>query len=137
MHVCFVEILLPQFLTNILANTLLFEVGHLHVRFGTLDTRIRDNFWHLCVGEGSWCLGHDGWLTVISVGCPKVPLQLLHCPGKPVQGSCPKFEYAILQVTAPTLEVGLGFRIWTLVFGLSLLIYVLLGLGCLALVFVC
>ena len=42
-HVCFVDILLPQFLTDGLINTLIFEVGHLHARFGMLGARGRDD----------------------------------------------------------------------------------------------
>ena len=49
-HVCFVDILLPQFLTDSLFNSLLSKVGRLHVRFGTLNTRVRDDCWHLWVG---------------------------------------------------------------------------------------
>ena len=57
-------------------------IGHLCFHLGTLDARGRDDFWHLWVGEGFQCLGHYGWLTYISVGYPKMPLQILHCPGE-------------------------------------------------------
>ena len=135
LHVCFVYILIPQFLTDSPVNSLLFEVGNLHVRFGTLGARGRDDFWNIWVGEGSQCIGHDGWLTAIAVGFPKVMLRLLHLPGKLAQGSHTKVEYVIFQFTAPTLEFGIGFGNWTLGFGLSLLTSALLGLGCLPLVF--
>ena len=79
-HVCFLHILLPQFLTDGLVNIIIFEVGRVYFRFGTLDARVRDGFWHLWIGEGSRCLGHDGLLTGITVGFPKVMLQILHFP---------------------------------------------------------
>ena len=41
-HVYFVDILLPHFLMDILINSLIFKVGHLHVRFGMIDTLVRD-----------------------------------------------------------------------------------------------
>ena len=44
------------------------------------------------------------------------------------RGSCPKVENETFQVTAPALEVSLGFGIWTLGFCLSILTSVLLGL---------
>ena len=86
-HVSYIHIFLPQFLTDGLATVTLFVVGHLWVRLGTLDTRFRDYFWHLWVGEDFWCLGHDGWLTAIAVVCPNIPLHLLHCTGELVRGS--------------------------------------------------
>ena len=43
-YVYFVDILLPQFLTDSLINIILFEVGHIHVIFETLDARIRDDY---------------------------------------------------------------------------------------------
>ena len=135
MHVYLLDILLPQFLTHSLINTLIFEVGHIHVRFGTLNACVRDDCWHLWVREGSRYLGHDGWLIAIAVFHPKAPLHILHCPEKLVRGSRPNVEDGTLQFTEPTLELGLGFRTWTLGFGLRLLTSVLLGLGCLPLVF--
>ena len=111
MHICFADILLPQFLTGIFFNALLFGVGRLHIRFGTLDAHVRADCWHLWVGECIWCLGHDGCLTAIDVDCTKVPLRLLHSPRKLVQGSQPKVEDVAFQVTAPALEVSLGFGI--------------------------
>ena len=78
MHVSFIHILLPQFLMGILVNIFLFKVGHLPVRIGTLDACVRDDFWHLWVGEGWKCLGHDDCLTDISVGIFKIPIHILH-----------------------------------------------------------
>ena len=127
------DIIMPQFMMDSLANTILFVVGHLHVRFGTLNAWVRDDFWHLWVREGRQCLGHDGRLTAIYVGSPKLRLHILHHNGKLVQGSWPKVEDATFQVTVLTLEVGIGFGIWTSGFGPSLLTSVLLGLGCLPL----
>ena len=109
-HVCFADILLPQFLTSSLINSFLFEVGRLHFRFWTLGTRVRDDRWHLWIWKGIWCLGHDSWLAPISVGCHKVLIQILHCPGKLVRSSQPKDEDVTFQVTAKTLEVGIGLR---------------------------
>ena len=130
-NVCFVEIFLPQFLTNSLINTLIFEVGHLHDHFGMLDAGVTDDCWDfwIWVGEGGQGIGHDGWLTALYVGLPKVPLQILHRTGKLVRGSHPKVEDINFLVTAPTLKVSLGFVIWNFIFGLSLLTSVLLGLG--------
>ena len=68
MHVCFVDILLPRFLANILVNTLIFEVGHLHIHFGTLDVRVRGDCCHLWVGGGIRGIGHYGWLIAIGGG---------------------------------------------------------------------
>ena len=98
--------------------------------------RSRGDCWNIWVREGSRCLGHYGWLTAIDVAWTKVPFQLLHCTVGLVWGSRPKVEYVTFQVTAPALEVVLRFDIWILGFGLSILTYVLLGIGCLTLVFV-
>ena len=65
MHVSFIHILLPQFLTDILINILLFELGHICIRLGTLSSRVRGGFWLLWVGEGFQCLSHYGWLIAI------------------------------------------------------------------------
>ena len=129
MNVCFVDILNLQFLMNILINTILLEVDHLHVYFGTHDTRVRYDCWHIWVREGRWCLRHNVWFTAITVGLLKVPIQILHRPGELVHVSWPNVEYITFQVTVPTLEVGLGFRPWTLVFGMILLTSVLIGFG--------
>ena len=59
-HVCFVDILLPQFLMDILIDTLLFEVVHLCVCVGILKSYVRDDYWHLWFGGGIWGLSHDG-----------------------------------------------------------------------------
>ena len=131
MHVYFVDILLTQFLTYSFVNSLLFEVGHFHVRLGTLKAHVRNDYWHLWVGGGFWCLGHDIWFKTLAIGLPKVPLLILYHPGKLFRGSWPKVKDTTFQVIAPTLEVGLGSRLWTLGFGPSLLTSVLLGLVCL------
>ena len=65
-----------------LTNTFPFELSHIHVRFGILDACVRGDCFNIQFGEGSQCLGLDGWLTTITVGCPKVPLQIPHNPGK-------------------------------------------------------
>ena len=80
MHFCFVDTLIPQFLTDIPVNSLPLEIVHLHVRFGTLNSRIKDYWWHLWVGGGRRYLGHDIRVKFIAVDFPKVPFQILHCP---------------------------------------------------------
>ena len=92
MHVSFICILLPRFLTDSLVNIIIFKVGHLFVRLGTLGACVRDYFWHLWVGESCRCLGNNGWLTFIAVGYPKIPLQLLNHPAELVRGSCTKVK---------------------------------------------
>ena len=87
MHVSFIHILLPQFLTDSLVNILLFEVGYFCVHLGKLGAHVRDYCCNLWVGEGCWCLGNYGWLADIDVGIPNIPPHLLHCNGKIVQGS--------------------------------------------------
>ena len=129
MHVCFVDTLLPQFLMDSLVNSLIFEVFHLDIRFGTLGAHVKDDCWHIWVGEGSRCLGHDEWLAAIYVVYPKVPFHLLHCPGEIVRGFWPKVEDVTFQITELALEVGIGFRIWTLGFFSSILTSSLLGIG--------
>ena len=42
MNVCFVDIILPQFLTDIIVNTIILEVGYPHARFETLDELVRN-----------------------------------------------------------------------------------------------
>ena len=59
MLVYFVDILIPQFLTDSLVNSIIFKVGHLHVRFWTLHDCVRGDCWHLWIGEGLQYLGHD------------------------------------------------------------------------------
>ena len=82
MNICLIDVPLPQLLINGLVKTLIFEVVNLHISFGTLGAHVRDGCWHLRVGECIQCLGHDVWLTVISVGCPNVPFHILHRPGE-------------------------------------------------------
>ena len=86
------QILLPRFLTDGLFNVLLFNVGCLFVRLGALDASVRYDCRHLWSGEGFLCLGHDDCITAIAVGRPKIPLQLLHCPGELTRGSRSKIE---------------------------------------------
>ena len=84
-HFSIIHIFLPQFLTDSLINIIIFELGRICVHLGTLDTRFRDYCWYLWVGEGFRCLVHDGWLKVIAVVRPNIPLQILHFPGKLVR----------------------------------------------------
>ena len=79
-HVSFIHTLIPQFLIDGLVNILIFEEGNLCIHLGILDDRVRDDFWHLWVGGGFQCLSYDVWLEYIYVGCPKLPIQLLHHP---------------------------------------------------------
>ena len=121
---------------DILVDVILFEVGHLCVSFGTLDSRVWDDCWNLRFGEGCWCLGHDGWLIDIAVDLPKIPLQLLHCPRNLVRGSRAKAKDTTFYVTSTPLKFGLDFQFRTLVFDTCLITSVPLGLICLSLVFV-
>ena len=84
------NILLPQFLTDSLVNIILLKVCHFSIFLGTLSTCVRDDCWHISVRESCRCLGHYGCLTAIVKGFPKTPFQILHPPGKLVQGSNPK-----------------------------------------------
>ena len=84
--------LLTQFMTGRLVNILPLGVCHFSLRLGKIGTRGKGGCWHLWVREGFWCLGRDGRLAAIYVGCPKIPLQILHCPGKLVLGSRPNAE---------------------------------------------
>ena len=52
MHVSLIQILINQFLMDILVNIVIFEVGHFSVRLGTLGAGVRDDCWHILVGEG-------------------------------------------------------------------------------------
>ena len=86
MHVSFIHIFLCHFLVDVLVDVLILKIGHLCVSLGTIDSHIWDDFWHLRVQEGCWCLGHDGWIEAIYVGRDKIPLHLLHHLEKLVQG---------------------------------------------------
>ena len=81
-YVSFIHIFLPNDITDGLINALLFEVGHICVSPGTLDSRAWDYFFHLCVGGGLRCLFRGGYMSYIAVGCAKLLLQILHRPGK-------------------------------------------------------
>ena len=96
LHVGFIHIFLPQFLTDGLVNVLLLQVGHLCVSLGKLNTHARDHCWHPRVGEGIRCLGRDGWLADINVGCSNALLQLLHRPVELVQGYWSKIKHIAL-----------------------------------------
>ena len=106
-HVSFIKIILLQFLVDGLYSFLFFKLGHICVRLGTLDTRVKDDCWNIWVGDGFRCLGHDVWLTYITIGCPKISINILHFTGKLVQGYWSNIKDITLYVTAPTLEVGL------------------------------
>ena len=60
LNIIFIHIFIPHFLKNGLVNVLLFEEGRICVRLGTLNTRSRDDCWHLWVRSGCWCLVHGG-----------------------------------------------------------------------------
>ena len=92
LHLSFIYILLPQFLTHSLTIIILFKVYHFYIHIGTLGDCAGNDCWHLWVGEGFQCLGHDGWFIDIAVGYPNIPLQFLHSPGKLVRGYHPKIE---------------------------------------------
>ena len=81
------HILLPQFLMDGLANLILFEVCDICICRGMLCARVRDDCWHLWVGEGHRCLGHYRRMADISVGLPNILLQICHYPGELVQGA--------------------------------------------------
>ena len=91
-HVGFIYIFLPQFLTDSLIDVLLFEVCHLYVSFGTLGASVRHDVWNLWVGEGRRCIGHDIWMKAIAVRCAQISFQFLHLPEKLVRGSRSNIE---------------------------------------------
>ena len=91
-HVGFVYIFLPWFLIDDLVDVLLFEVGHLYVTLGKVDVLVWVYCWHIQVEKGHRYIGHDGWLSDITVGRAKVPLQLIHHPGELVRVSRSKIE---------------------------------------------
>ena len=126
-HVGFINIFLPQFLTDGIIDVLLFEVGHIYVSLGMIDTRVWDDYWHIGFREGLRCLDHDVWLAAIAVGRTKVPLQFIHCTGELVRGFWSKIEYLDLWATALDLEVGIGFELHTLCLGMNILTSIPLG----------
>ena len=75
-----------------LVNVLLFDIVHLYISLGKLKDCCRDDCCNFWVREGRQCLGHDGWLATIAVGCSMVMLQLLCHPGKLVRCSLSKIE---------------------------------------------
>ena len=95
-HFYFLVILLPQFLADILINTLLFNVGHICVIIGTIGVHVWDGCWHLQVEEDCQCLVHDGWQTAITASCTKVMLQLFHLPVELFRFSWSKIEGVFL-----------------------------------------
>ena len=46
-HLCFVDILIPQFMTDNLINNILIKVGHLHVYFGMIEDHVKDDCWYI------------------------------------------------------------------------------------------
>ena len=94
-----------------------------------LDAFFRDGCCHLWIGGGIRFLVHNVWLTAIAAGCSRVLLQILCRPGKLVRGSRFKDKDVTFQVTIPTLEVGIGLGICTLVFDPGLITSVLVVLG--------
>ena len=132
MYVIFIDILLPQIFVYGFIDVLFLKVSHLCVYFWSIDAKIR-YVRHLWVGEGVHGFSHDGWLADVTVCCSEVSLQFLHCSGKFVGFYWPKVKDVAFKVSAPALEVGLGFRLraWLV---LGILTYVLLGVGGLTLV---
>ena len=59
MHVSFIHILLPHFLTDGPVNVLILEVCHFSACLGTLGARVRYYCCRLWVREGFRCLIHD------------------------------------------------------------------------------
>ena len=51
-HVSFIHIILPHFLTDSLVNIIIFEVCHLSAHLGTLVGCVRDDCWHIWVSKG-------------------------------------------------------------------------------------
>ena len=49
MHVVFIHIFLPQFITDGLLDVLLFEVCHLSISLGVLNAHVWDDSWNLWV----------------------------------------------------------------------------------------
>ena len=88
-HVSFIHIIINEFLTDSPINILLSELRNLCVYPGTIIARVRDDYWHLWVGEGLQCLGHYVWLADIDVGHPKILLQLIQFTEELVRGSRP------------------------------------------------
>ena len=76
-HVVFIHIFIPSFLTDGLINIIILEVGSFYNNRGTLNTSVCDDGCKFCVGECLRYLGHYGFLTAVSIGFPKIPLQLL------------------------------------------------------------
>ena len=66
---------------------------------------------NLWVGEGGRGFSHNGWLAAVTVCCSNVSHHFLHCLGKFFGCSWPKVKYVAFQVSAPALEVSLGFEI--------------------------
>ena len=82
MHAVFIHVFLPRFQSYVL----LFKVGNICLRLGTIHARFRYECWHTWVREVLQCLGHDVWLVSIDVGLLKIPLQLRHHTGKFFRG---------------------------------------------------
>ena len=103
-----------------------FEVGHIPI-FLELGAQISDGR-QIWVGEGGLSFIHDGWLVAVTVCLSKVLLQIIHCSGVFVGCSCSKVKSISFQVSAPAMEVSLGFELWAW-FISRFLAFVILGLG--------
>ena len=87
-----------------------FEVGHLSIFFWALSTQASD-VRHIWVEEGDLNFSHDGCIAAVTVCCSKVLIQLLHCPRFFFGCSWFKVKSISSQVSAPALEVSIGFRL--------------------------
>ena len=83
--------------------------------------------------KGGYTLSHDGWLSAVTLCCSKVLLQFLYFSGGFVGCSWSKVKSIAFQVSAPALEISLGFGIWAW-FISSFLASIIIELGGLSLV---
>ena len=107
-HVWFIDILIPQLLVGGFISVLFIEVIHLWICFWDISDQMSDgrNLW---VGEGVCGFSHDVWVASVTVCWSEVLLHLLHCLGKFFECSWPKVKNVAFRVSAPALEVSLGF----------------------------
>ena len=89
-----------------------------------LDASVRDDGGNLRVREGRRCLGHDRLLATIDVRCFKIPFYFLHRPVETVRGYRSEIKDAALLVTAPALEVGIGFELRIMGCGMFILTFI-------------
>ena len=115
MYVQLVDVLLPQHLAYGFIDFLLLELSHFCICFGAINAQIVNDM-YLWVRKGVWGFSNDSFLVAVAVGCSKVLLQFLHCLGKLFGSSWPKVKDVDFQVSAPSLEIGLGLRIRDWVF---------------------